>query len=234
MFIKDFFTKLWDSAYSLNANNILGMLEVNSDAAFLDVGCDDGCWGAQVAEGIGTQKRHGIEIVDKRRVLAEKKGFVCTASDLNDTWSYEDESFDVIHSNQVIEHVTNLDHFLSEHWRLIKPGGYLIVSTENASSWCNVFASIMGWQIFSLTNLSCRQGGTGNPLAIHRGEEGNMPSWCHKTIFNFQGLIEFVEGWGFNVVEVCGAGYYPLPSKMGNIDPRHSHFISIKATKPVE
>ena len=30
----------------------------------------------------------------------------------------------------------------TELYRILKPGGYMIISTENASSWCNIFASI--------------------------------------------------------------------------------------------
>lgn len=52
----------------------------------------------------------------------------------------------------MIEHVSNVDLFVSEVFRVLKKGGHAVISTENGSSWHNVFAAAMGWQIFSLTN----------------------------------------------------------------------------------
>jgi len=89
----------------------------------------------------------------------------------------------------------------------------------------------MGWQIFSLTNLSSKKLGIGNPLALHRNEDLELSSWTHKTIFNYQGLKEFFAVHGFNCISMKGAGYYPLPSCIGRLDKRHSHFITVKAYK---
>ena len=124
-----------------------------------------------------------------------------------------------------------MDGFLGEIKRVLKPGGYVVVSTENASSWHNIFASIMGWQIFSLTNISSVQSGIGNPLAIHQGEAVELSSWTHKTIFNYLGLKDYFRVYGFSNIQILGAGYYPLPSVLGKLDPVHSHFITIKAFK---
>lgn len=44
---------------------------------------------------------------------------------------FEDESFDCVVSFQVIEHIRRDKEFVSEVWRVLKPGGKFIVSTPN-------------------------------------------------------------------------------------------------------
>ena len=145
----------------------------------------------------------------------------------------EDNSFDVIHANQVIEHLYDTEKFMLEINRLCKSGGVIVLSTENASSWHNIFALMLGWQMFSLTNI-CSSGGIGNPLAIHRGETQSCKPMEHIRIFAYRGLVEYVEKFGFKVESILCSGYYPLPNWFAKIDPRHGHFITIKAIKIAE
>lgn len=229
--IKRIFENMFNNSMRLNEKNILKMLKYNSEAKILDLGCDDGIWTKRIAQKVGTKEIYGIEIVEDKIKLCEKKGVKAEGGDLNKKFPFENEEFDIVHANQVIEHISDLDNFLSETFRILKKGGYIIISTENASSWHNIFASIMGWQIFSLTNISSKKMGIGNPLAIHRGNKIEISSWTHKTIFNYLGLKEFIEAYGFKIVKISGAGYYPLPAFFGNIDKKHSHFITIKACK---
>lgn len=83
--------------------------------------------------------------------------------------------------------------------------------------------------MFSLTNLSSMYLGLGNPMAQLWGQQLDLPSWSHKTIFSYQGLKEFFEVYGFRVEKIVGTGYFP--ARFGKIDPRHGHFITIKAYK---
>jgi SAM-dependent methyltransferase len=222
---------MWLNAMAMNKQNILALLQPKPDAALLDLGCDDGLWTVKLGEKIKTKNLFGVDIVEERVRLACQNGVNTTRADLNQPLRFSGESFDVIHANQVIEHVSNLDLFLSEVHRLLKPGGYVVMSTENGSSWCNIFSAIMGWQIFSLTNISALQLGLGNPLALHQNSVLELSSWTHKTIFNYRGLIDFFSIHGFLVTEIVGAGYFPLPAVIGRIDPRHSHFLTISASK---
>jgi len=55
----------------------------------------------------------------------------------------------------------------------------------------------LGWQPFSLTNVSGIGGGLGNPAAVHRGLEHTRPtSWRHVHVFADRGLLELFEGHG--------------------------------------
>jgi 2-polyprenyl-3-methyl-5-hydroxy-6-metoxy-1,4-benzoquinol methylase len=229
--MKKYLQKLYKKAEAMNYGNIFRLLEKNHDAKVLDLGCDDGAVSIKIAETIGTDDVAGVEIVEEKAKIAKDNGIIVKSFDLNGKFSFASDSFDCIVANQVIEHLYNSDSFLSEIYRVLKSGGYAIISTENASSWCNIFASIMGWQIFSLTNFSSNKRGIGNPLALMENIEAQNRSWNHVRVYNFRGLKDYFETFGFRVEAVRGAGYFPLPGFIGNIDKTHSHFMTFKIKK---
>lgn len=229
--MKKYLQKLYEKAVCFNHKNIFNLLKRDSKATFLDLGCDDGKLTLKLAVQIGTKNIYGVEIVDERIKKAQKKGIIVKKFDLNKEFDYSDNFFDVIHASQVIEHINNSDNFISEIYRVLKPGGYAVISTENASSWCNIFASIMGWQIFSLTNFSSKKQGIGNPFALHRDDKAHLESWNHMRIYNIRGLKEYLEVFGFKIDKIRGAGYFPLPSFLGDIDKTHCHFMTFKIRK---
>jgi len=55
--------------------------------------------------------------------------------DLNDKMNIQDQSFDIIISAEVIEHLENPRAVIREWFRLLRPGGTLIFSTPNNESW---------------------------------------------------------------------------------------------------
>ena len=154
------------------------------------------------------------------------------SADLNGRFPFEDARFDVVTSNQVIEHLVETDNFVSEIFRVLRPGGYAVVSTENLASWHNVAALVLGWQPFSLTNVSQRRSGIGNPLAVHGAEAPRWKSWEHLRVFAHRGLRDLFAVHGFAVESVLGAGYFPLPASVGRREPRHAALITLKARRP--
>lgn len=237
--LKKFFRGLYDSAVELNKANITRFAraagrrtESQTLVRLLDMGCDDGSWTRELADALGGNvEPHGVEIVEDRCRKAQALGIHVQRVDLSAKTDLESGHFDIVHANQVIEHVPNVDLFMAEIYRLLRHGGKAIVSTENGSSWHNIFAAVFGWQIFSLTNMSTLAAGLGNPLAIHRGTHTFSATWTHKTIFNYRGLIEIFKVHGFKDIQIAGAGYYPLPAVLGEWDVRHSALITICATK---
>ncbi|HEX7155404.1 MAG TPA: class I SAM-dependent methyltransferase [Thermoanaerobaculia bacterium] len=229
-----FLNGLYAEASALNRRNIIGLVRDAgaTGGALMDLGCDDGVWTMELARACGAKRVYGVELVDEQAAKASALGIEVSKLNLNAPMpELPSSAFDVIHANQVIEHVSSVDNFVSEVHRLLKPGGVAVISTENGSSWHNVFAAVMGWQIFSLTNVSERMSGLGNPFALHRGKPPYTGTWTHKTIFNYRGLHEMFEAYGFTDVKIAGAGYFPLPAVLGRMDPRHSAFITVRGRK---
>ena len=229
--MKKALNQMYARAMMLNKENILSFIRPQEHLKILDLGCDDGVWTIQLGVRAHSRELFGVEIVDAAAQLARKRGVDVKLADLSNDFPYNSDSMDIIHANQVIEHVPNIDHFISNIYRVLKPGGQVIISTENGSSWCNIFAAIMGWQIFSLSNMSVVSGGIGNPLALHK-TSGAQSSWTHKTIFNYLGLKDLFRAYNFELIEIKGAGYFPLPGSLGLLDVRHSHFLALSARKP--
>lgn len=220
------------AANALNEANMLELIEPNPSAKFVDLGCDDGAWTRKIADKLGSPHISGVEVVPSRSVLARQKGISVDEFDLEQKFQYRDGVFDVVHSNFAVEHMADIDHFFMESFRILKPGGYTVLSTENGSSWHNIFAAVMGWQTFSSSCCSIKAKGVGNPMGLHRGLDQVVPSQRHKFIFNYLGLKEMLELHGFVDVQILGSGYHPLPAFLGRIDPRHAHFLAVKARKP--
>lgn len=225
-------TRQFALAMEANLENIEASLAaVDAGGTLLDLGCDDGERTIRFASAARSSTTSGAEVVDARAELARLRGIDARVCDLGERLPFDDRSFDAVVSNQVIEHVADTDRFVAEARRVLRPGGLAVVSTENLASWHNVAALMLGWQPFSLTNVSDTGGGLGNPLALHRSEApgGAARSWQHQRVFAAHGLRELFEGHGFQNVRVVGAGYFPLPAAVGRRDPRHAAFITVTA-----
>lgn len=220
---------MWENAYTQNKKNIIDLVDEDSKAFFVDLGCDDGTWTMTVARKVDTKNVFGLDYISSQLKKAKALGINTKKGNLNEKFPYKSDFFDVVHSNQVIEHLTEIDNYISEIFRVLKPGGYAIISTENLSSWHNIFSLVIGWQAFS-QHISKRYH-IGNPLSPHF-EEDLREGWTHNIIFTFYSLKVIFKVYGFEIEDAKGAGYYPLPEIFAKVDPRHSHFITIKARKP--
>jgi SAM-dependent methyltransferase len=225
----------WADTESWYRAKLLDSLTPDPDALLLDIGCDDGEWTDEVRKRIGITSRQvsGLELVEERAELARARGFDVRTGDLDEPWPFEDRAFDVVHANQVIEHVTRLDHFVSELRRVLARGGTAVVCTENLASWHNVAPLALGYQPFSLTNVS-RVRPIGNPLALHADETSVQPeSWQHVHVLTLAGFRDIFEAHGFTIEASWGAGYYPFTRRLARAlaarDPRHAHFIALIA-----
>jgi SAM-dependent methyltransferase len=230
--------RAWERAFEQNETNVAHGLAARSPLkALLDLGCDDGARTVMWARAAGAQAVHGIEVVAERANLASEQGVSVTTADLGVQLPFEDGTFDAVVSNQVIEHVFDTDLLVAEAFRVLKPGGVIVTSTENLASWHNVAALLLGWQPFSLTNVS-KLGAIGNPLGLLVGGdiEATVPgavTWQHHRVFASRGLIDLHRAHGFVEVTCHGAGYYPLPRRLGGLNPGHAAFITVVGQRPV-
>ena len=228
---------LWADAEDAYRARILEVVAAARPNALLDLGCHDGVWTRRLADAAGAQLERvsGVEVVPAAADEARARGVEVEVADLNDPLPYDDGSFDLVHANQVIEHVSDLDRFVSEIGRVLRPGGRAVVCTENLASWHNVAALVAGYMPFSLTNVS-RLGSVGNPFALGAVSEVAIePSWMHTRVLTAVGLAQIFELHGLAVEERFGSGYHPLPGtvarRLVRVDTRHAAFIGVVAVK---
>jgi methionine biosynthesis protein MetW len=218
--------RIYDDALELNQRAILDALRPRPGATVLDLGCGDGAFTARVGERVGAGRLLGVEVESYEAQTAEARGVEVVQADLREPLPFEDASIDVVHSNQVIEHLADTDLFLREIRRFLRPDGYAVVSTNNLASWHNVIALALGWQppVSHVSDIVV----VGNPMDFmegHLGEDVHM----HLRLFTGRALAELAAYHGLRPELAQTAGYYPLPARAARIatrlDRRHGAYL---------
>jgi len=215
-----------------NYEKLINLIRTEKKLRILDVGCGDGNNTRKIFKYCPNAKIYGIDFDSNILKKASKNRIITAKVDLeNERFPFNDNHFDIVISNMVIEHVDDLDFFISEQRRILKRNGRIIISTNNASSWHNIFALILGWMPFDLTNIT-KHRGLGNPLSPHKEI---MPlhsrGMMHKRVYTIRFVCEFLTKYGFGSVKSYGTGYAPLPWFLGRLDKTHSQFIIVSGVK---
>jgi ubiquinone/menaquinone biosynthesis C-methylase UbiE len=110
-----------------------------------DIGCRTGGQAAYYRDQAGIREMHGFEISSVPLLEAQKKGII------GHEWisgispcPVEDNYFDAVIAGDLIEHLMDTDVFLDELYRVIRPGGFLIITTPNIAWWRNRVRLLMG------------------------------------------------------------------------------------------
>jgi 2-polyprenyl-3-methyl-5-hydroxy-6-metoxy-1,4-benzoquinol methylase len=121
-----------DGGYSLEKIQFI-LEKSGSDKTILDIGCNEG----HIATLLKKQGNmvHGTDIVQSNIKKAKKKGILAIYHDITDGQApYKNETFDVVVIADVIEHIFDTDKVFEEAYRLLKPGGKIILTTPNVAS----------------------------------------------------------------------------------------------------
>jgi SAM-dependent methyltransferase len=216
-----------------NKERILELASRVPEARLLDLGCNDGAFTVELARRIGAAEVHGVEFVDELANGARERGVEVIGHDLNEPLPYPEGSFDVVHSNQVIEHIVRTDIFVREIVRVLRPSGYALLSTNNLASWHNLFSLFLGLQ-----PTPCHVSDEyviGNRFDPRRGEQHPERGATHLRIFAYEGLRGLLQLHELDVELLVTAGYYPLPPRAADLlcrlDKRHGAFLIARASR---
>lgn len=112
----------------------------------LDVGCGNGNIAEQIKGLKLVQEIYGVDIDEKLLGEAKKKGMITSKVDLEkERLPFPDSFFDVILCIDVIEHIVNIYHLLSEIRRTLRTNGCLIISTPNIQFIYHIIRLILGY-----------------------------------------------------------------------------------------
>jgi len=148
----------------------------------LDIGCYDGTFLSMIKNK--ENYFYGLEASEYGYEASLKKGIAVKKFYVNDEVAlpYENDFFELAAAGEVIEHIYDTDHFLSEVGRILKPSGKFLISTPNIASF--------GRQLLLLIGK--------NPLLEISVEAGNAG---HIRYFTFETLKQMLEKNNFQILK---------------------------------
>jgi SAM-dependent methyltransferase len=222
-----YLSRVFHASEEANRRAILEALPAGHGGTLLDLGTHRGDFTDRVADRLAARRVAGVELIERHASAARARGIEVEVADLDDGLPFESESFDVVHANQVLEHVRRTDLFMREIRRVLRPDGLACISTNNLASWHNVISLGLGMQ----------------PMPVHVSDEiivGNPMNpehrWGHRDagrthlrLFTARALTELAAYHGLALERLRTVGYYPLPPLLARLAARldrlHGAFI---------
>lgn len=165
-------------------------------------------------------------------------GFHCTTQDLgSETWVHDDDRFELVVSNQVLEHIPRTDHVLRESFRVLKPGGRFLVSVPNPGALVYIAMLLLTLNP-PMSMVSDEYYGLGNPLSRRRYErsvEFGTEGHGHLRLFTIRGMQDLLKVHGFRVRR-CHGGTWGVPlvgRLLAGVFPWYGLFTIVEAEKPL-
>ena len=114
----------------------------------LDLGAGR-CWTTKeltkkgaICTGLDIMSEFGVGVDTAQVYFDQGYKFETVVGDMNNL-PFDDECFDVVYSYASMHHTDNLPKTLSEAYRVLKPGGNLVLSGEPIGTWRNVIGNLI-------------------------------------------------------------------------------------------
>lgn len=185
------------------------VIEPSPTHQILDLGCGAGSATQEVLAKFGWDSKQivGVDFsVTAGEVYQSRTGSSFLQADVCNL-PFENDQFDVVICDDVIEHLVETDNFAREIHRVTKSGGLIFLSTPNLAAWINRIALVFGMQP-AFSEVS-------NEKIF--GRPGDDPVG-HLRLFTLKSLRQFFEYHNFEIVSVGGAGFEALPRVLGPLD----------------
>jgi len=177
--------------------SILLSIKLPSSSRLLDIGCSTGDLTVHIANKLGITQIFGVDIDEEALKQARAKGVTAYLVDVSrEKLPFAENFFEVVLMLDVIEHIENPDHAIREAYRVLKRGGFLILTTPNLTSWYNRVLILLGKPILGI-DLSTKWRYT-YPLGIEQVISGHRRLY---TLDSLKGLLSF---YGFKMVKSKG------------------------------
>jgi SAM-dependent methyltransferase len=138
----------------------------------------------------------GVGINISKRVLRSRKRWKGISFVLGDVQQLTLKGqFDLIICGEVLEHLRNVDDFIARIRKILRDGGYLLLTLPNLASLFNRISLLLGWQPRGI-NPSRKI--LLNPLTKYDYNWGHMSMFTHRSIRKFLTLN------GFRITKVKG------------------------------
>jgi ubiquinone/menaquinone biosynthesis C-methylase UbiE len=200
--VRDYYEELWErlpedlEPRDLGLRAAFAQANVRPGDRVLDLGCGDGAltgvladaagaWGAGSGGVAPTGSVVGVDVAEAalRRARPRHPALAFALAPIDGALPFEDGSFDVVWSSEVIEHVADTARWLSEVRRVLVPRGRLLLTTPSHGRL---------------------------RLAIGGIERYSEPLGDHLHLYSARSLRELLTEFDFAVNELRAAGGVPL------------------------
>jgi len=123
----------------------LGVFDLINDLHILDLGCGSG----MVYNELKKEGFRNVSACDINKTFEDVKVF-----DFEKRFNYPSDSFDLIICFDVIEHIKDNLHFISEIHRILKPGGEVIILTGAAEDFSVFYTSFTHYHPYTKASLN--------------------------------------------------------------------------------
>ncbi|KAJ5240976.1 methyltransferase-UbiE family protein [Penicillium citrinum] len=169
---------------------------IRPDLQILDVGCGPGSITIDLAKHAPQGHVIGIEYVpdplDGARKLAASESVSNVTFQVGDIHNipFPDDTFDLVHAHQVLQHIADPVRAFQEMRRVVKKGGVVAVRESASLTWYPESEGIAAWK-----ELSERMGRAkgGNP---HPGRMIHV--WAHEAGFSREQIKKSTGSWCFS------------------------------------
>jgi ubiquinone/menaquinone biosynthesis C-methylase UbiE len=202
--------------------------EEGKNLKVLDVGCGDGSVSEEIIK-LGKEV-WGIDKNPEALKEAEKRGVKIFEGDLEKSFPFENEFFDVVWCLRTLEHIYFTEKFLSECHRVLKPKGALIITAQNITSFTNRIRLLLG--IYPLWVA---------PSENYPWEKHSHPRFTdHVRVFNTATFKEVLKRSGFKIEKLTAdficfnlnpITFPPWSETLGKIFPTLGETLIAKAKK---
>jgi len=242
MKIIDFYNFSNDKSYLANRiidpREIVAVSIINkhfpNGGVFADIGCGNGSMLRCLNEQTNLQISYigfdyssfQLGLLRSNKLKSNIKVLKTIQGNLEDQIKLDDKSVDFIYLGEVIEHLYNPDILLQECSRILKKGGYLLLTTPNLNSWYNRILFLFGLQpIFYETSVVNAQNGFG---ILKRFKKSSKPVG-HVRLFNRSALIDILNANKLKPVKIIGTTTNILPSIIHSFEKIFSIFPSMSS-----
>jgi SAM-dependent methyltransferase len=166
-----------------------------SKQRLLDVGCWDGEFTKMYGDTLQTKENHGLDFFEAILDIARARKIQAHKIDLEtELFPYSNDTFDVVVCNQVLEHLKQVYLPVSEIHRVLKVGGYAVISVPNLAASHNRALMLFGRQPATIRIM----GPHVRSFTMHAFTQ----FLCHNDLFRCK--------------QIAPVGMYPFPERIGS------------------
>jgi ubiquinone/menaquinone biosynthesis C-methylase UbiE len=207
--MKKFLINKLNACYASGVKFIAQMIEnyPYKNIKILDVGCGDGDIANRILSISGRDdiNIYGIDVLEKcnnQKIIYSKLNLE------GNHFPFNNEYFDIIYSNQVLEHIFVKDNFIKQCHRVLKSNGLVVIATENIASFDNIASLFFGQEpLVQHTSGRFYINSFLSPHFMKKNDATFGNTYGHRNVCSYFGLKRLLKINGFNDPKIQSYGH---------------------------